>query len=401
MGFNIFLGRKEKNKMKILMLSPYFYPHTGGTEKYVKDLSIQLVKLGHEVTVISNNVPIAKKAPKEEIIQGVKIIRMPAIDTFYLPISMPFDLKLTKGYDIIHCHAPAFSYVRSVAGKLKIPVIVTYHCDTVIFDKIMGIPVPNFIKKAFEGIMNSYARMWLPKVDGILATSESYASGSPVLKDFPHYVAPIGVHYENFDKIIEKLKLSEKTKVKNQILFVGRLAANKGVEYLIRAVPLVIEKFPDAQFILAGEGEEKPHLQTLIKAFKVEKNIKFYGVLTFEKLVELYTNSLIFVLPSINPLEAFGIVQLEAMACRTACVISNIRGVNSVMEVGKSGYLVEKQNPNDLAEKICLLLENPAKAIEMGKRGRKLCEEKYNWEKIARRIVEIYNELIKKKGGER
>ena len=126
-------------------------------------------------------------------------------------------------------------------------------------------------------------------------------------------------------------------------------------------------------------------------------HVKFFGILTFEKLIDLYANSMVFVLPSINSLEAFGIVQLEAMACGTAVVASNIRGVNSVMDEGKSGYLVEPFSPEDLAEKICKVLSDPQKAIEMGKHGRMLCETKYNWTIIADRIIEIYRELIEKK----
>ena len=96
--------------MKILMLTPYFYPHTGGTEKYVKDLSIQLVKNGHDVTVIACNVPRAKKAKKEEVIDGVKIKRLSAIDfLYYLPVTLAFNKKMVEGYDVVHIHCPPHS----------------------------------------------------------------------------------------------------------------------------------------------------------------------------------------------------------------------------------------------------------------------------------------------------
>ena len=381
--------------MKIVMLTPYFYPHTGGTEKYVKDLSIGLVQAGHEVTVISNNVPIRAKAPAEEVMQGVRIKRLPAFDFFYLPISLPFNLKLVEDFDIIHAHAPAFSFVRSVGDKVKTPLVLTYHCDTVAFDKIMGIPIPGFIRTAFEESFNAYARLWLPKVDAIISTTESYASTSHVLKDFPHYVVPIGVHYENFDPVIKKLGITEEKRLKNQVLFVGRLAANKGVEYLIRAVPKILTRFPDTKFIIAGEGEEKPHLLTLIKLFKVEEAITFFGTVTFEKLIELYTTSTVFVLPSINRLEAFGIVQLEAMACSTPVVVSNIPGVKEV--AGEGGFLAEPKDPDSLAEAICKILSNREKAREMGRHARMLVEKRYNWKIIVERIVEIYKGVIRKK----
>ncbi|NQU17503.1 MAG: glycosyltransferase family 4 protein [Candidatus Saganbacteria bacterium] len=383
--------------MKILMLTPFFYPHTGGTEKYVKDLSTELVKKGHEVTVISNNVPRSKNAPAEEMMNGFKVIRLPAIDVAYCPVTASFRREMCEGFDIVHCHAPAVSFVRAVAGKIKAPVMVTFHCDVLMFDKFIGVPIPGFLKSAFNSLMSAHAKFFVKRADGVLATSESYAAGSPVLRSVPHYVAPIGVHYENFDPIIEKLKISEKTKNKNQIVFVGRLAANKGVDYLIRAIPLIIRKFPKLKVLICGEGEEKPHLESLIKRFGVADNVEFHGVLTLEKLVEYYSNSICFVLPSINSLEAFGIVQLEAMACRTAVVASNIRGVNSVIDQGKAGYIAEPFDPKDLAEKIMKVLSDPKAAIEMGKYGRKMCEDKYNWDVITDRIIGFYQEMIEKK----
>ncbi|MFC1496187.1 glycosyltransferase family 4 protein, partial [Candidatus Margulisiibacteriota bacterium] len=181
--------------MKILQLTPYFYPHTGGTEKYVKDLSTELVKKGHEVTVITNNVPISKKALAEEMMNGFKVIRLPAIDVAYLPLTMAFNKKMCEGYDLVHCHAPAASFVRAVAGKIDAPVMVTFHCDILMFDKFIGIPIPGFIKSFFNNIMAQYSKIWVKKADGVLATTDSYAAGSPVLSDVKHYTAPIGVHY--------------------------------------------------------------------------------------------------------------------------------------------------------------------------------------------------------------
>jgi len=121
------------------------------------------------------------------------------------------------------------------------------------------------------------------------------------------------------------------------------------------------------------------------------------GTATFEKLVELYYTSIAYVFPSINRLEAFGIVQLEAMANYTAVIASDIPGPNAVMEVGKSGLLVPKQDPHALAVAINSLLADPKHAREMGKHGRELVEKKYDWGVIADRIVEIYKEARAKK----
>ena len=386
--------------MKIVMLSPYFYPHTGGTEKYVRDLSTALIQQGHEVTVITNNLPKAKNAPAHETLpEGIKVIRLDAADMFgYLPASFgQFNLKMLDGFDIVHVHVPAFSFLRSVAGKIKQPVVVTYHCDVTISEKYFGVPVPSWAVPIFESGNNVYARTLLAKADAVYNTTETYAETSPVLKHLPRRSIPIGYFYDKVDEAQKKLGLTLDKKNPRQLLFLGRLAGNKGCDYLVKAMPRVLEKFPDAKLIICGDGEEKAHILDLITQFGIGPSITFLGTATFEKLVELYYTSIVYIFPSINRLEAFGIVQLEAMANYTAVISSDIPGPNAVMEVGKSGLLVPKQDPEALANAIISILADPEKAKAMGKRGRELVETKYNWRTIVGQVEAIYREVLAKK----
>jgi N-acetyllactosaminide 3-alpha-galactosyltransferase len=384
--------------MKIAMLVPFFYPHTGGTEKYVKDLSIALVQAGHEVTIISNNIPRAKKAPAEETMEGVKIIRLPAILLFsYLPVTWAFKRKMLEGYDIVHAHVPAYGFARSVAGKIKKPVVVTFHCDITVFEKYFGIHMPRWFVKTVEFFANLYGRRVLKRADIVYNTTETYAKTSPVMKHFPVRSIPIGYFHGKVDEMQKKLNLSPDKKKKNQILFLGRLAGNKGCHYLVEAMPKILEKHPNTKLVICGEGTEKPHILNLIKKYGIEKSIEWHGVVTFEKLVEIFYTSLVYVFPSIDRLEAFGIVQLEAMANYTAVAASDIPGPNAVMDIGKSGVLYPKMNPQAIADAVNDLLANPEKALEMGRVGRKLVETKYDWKVIAKQVVSLYREAMSKK----
>src|SRR3989339_763069 len=387
--------------MKIVMLSPYFYPHTGGTEKYVRDLSTALIKEGHEVTVITNNLPKAKNAPaKETLPEGIKVIRLDAIDMFsYLPVSTQFNLKMLEGYDIVHVHVPAFSFLRSVAGKIKQPLVVTYHCDVTVSEKYFGVPVPQWLVPLFEGANNLYARMLLAKADTVYNTTETYASTSPVMRNVSHRVIPIGIFFDKIDEIQKKLNLTPDKKNSRQILFLGRLAGNKGCDYLVKAMPKVLEKFPDTKLVICGDGEEKAHILDLVTQFNIGPSITFLGTATFDKLVELYYTSIAYIFPSINRLEAFGIVQLEAMANYTAVIASDIPGPNAVMTPFETGILVPKQDPSSLAKAIKDILADPKKAIEMGKKGRALVEKKYDWSVICDQVIDIYNQVLLKKKG--
>ncbi len=386
--------------MKILMLTPYFYPHTGGTEKYVKDLAIQLVKNGHDVTVIAANVPRSKKAKKEEIIDGVKIKRLSAIDfLYYLPVTFSFNLKLLEGYDVVHIHCPPHSFVRSVAGKTNVPVVATFHCDITVTGQFFGVPIPRIFTQGFESIMDAFARLFLPKVDEIISTSESYASTSPVLKSMKRNIVPIGVYHDKLDESLKKQGIDPLKDKKKQILFLGRLAANKGVNFLVAAMPKILSAHPDAKLIICGEGEEKPSIVNQIKSLGLENAITFYGTVDLDTLSGLYSTSSVFVLPSINRLEAFGIVQLEAMACYTPVVASDIPGVNSVMDIGKSGLLTPKENPEAIADAVIKILSNPELVKSMGARGRQLVETKYDWPIISKEVEAVYKKAIAKKKG--
>lgn len=386
--------------MKIVMLVPYFYPHTGGTEKYVKDLSIALTRAGHEVTVISTNLPAEKNAPAEEMMQGFKVIRLPATNLFsYLPVTKKkFDLDMLKGYDIVHCHVPSFGFLREVVEKVPQPVIVTYHCDITVSEKYYGIPVPRWFVKSVEKPANVMARMLLKRADVVYNTTKTYADTSPVLKHLPNVRhIPIGIFHDHIDEMQKKLGLTEKDKNLKQILWLGRMAGNKGCDYMVKAMPMILKQFPDTKLVICGDGEEKAHINDLIDKLGVRKSIEMYGIVKFDELVKLFYTSLVYVFPSINRLEAFGIVQLESFVNYTPVIASDIPGPNAVMDVGTTGYLVPKQNPQAIAEKVNEMLANPQKAIEMGKAGRRLVETKYDWTKIAEQVVALYQEGLAKK----
>jgi len=386
--------------MKICMLVPYFYPHTGGTEKYVKDLSIALTQSGHEVTVISTNLPAEKNAPAEEMMSGFKVIRLPAMNLFsYLPVTKKkFDLKMLEGFDIVHCHVPSFGFLREVVGKLPQPVIVTYHCDITVSEKYYGIKVPKFFIKAVEKNSNVMARMQLKHAEVVYNTTKTYADTSPVLKHVKNVRhIPIGIFHDHIDEMQKKLGLTDKDKNTKQLLWLGRMAGNKGCDYMVKAMPAILKKFPDTKLVICGDGEEKAHINSLIDQFGIRKSVEMYGMVTFDVLVKLFYKSLVYVFPSINRLEAFGIVQLESFANYTPVICSDIPGPNAVMDVGTTGYLVPKQNPAAIAEKCIEMLSNPQKAIEMGKAGRRLVETKYDWGNIVKQVLALYDEGLAKK----
>lgn len=379
--------------MKIVMLTPFFMPHTGGTEKYVRDVATELSHRGHTLRIVTTDLPKGKR-PQRETLDGMEVIRLPAVDVFYLPVVRSLPFSLFEGFDLIHSHGPAFHFTSRAIAYGKAPHVVTFHCDTTVSGRYFGTTVPGWFTALFENLANRYIAGILPGVDAIITTTRSYAETSPVVSRFPYNPIPIGIHTKPWDDVRNAFTPEEGKRHSKRILFVGRLAANKGVEILVEALAEIRRTIPDATLTIAGEGEEKARIISQIEKLGLTKAVEWLGTMSFKELVQLYSTSAVFVLPSINRLEAYGIVQLEAMACGTPVVASDIPGVNGVMDVGKTGLLFPKGDARALAKTLTDLLRNSSRIENMGRAARELIEKKYGWGTIVESILGVYQKAI-------
>ena len=207
------------------------------------------------------------------------------------------------------------------------------------------------------------------------------------------FVIPPGIDTNLFVPPAKKLPSST-------VLFVGRIEKTstwKGIEYLLRAIRIVKEKYPDVVLDIIGPGDAIEMYKTRAKELGIEKQVKFSGGLTGKPLIKRYQEAAMLVLPSTTNAESFGMVLLEANACGTPVIGSNIGGISQVIEDGKTGLLVDPRNEKKLAAAISSLLAAPVKALTMGKAGRAKAEKEYQWT----RQVELYNTLFEKICNER
>ena len=135
-------------------------------------------------------------------------------------------------------------------------------------------------------------------------------------------------------------------------------------------------------------------LKRRVKYRCVEDRVIFTGTVPFDDIPKYFAACDVFVLPSISRLEAFGLVVLEAMASSKPVIVSNIPGVMELVNDGEEGLHVEPMNAEDIAEKINLLLSDPDLRKKMGENGRKKVEKEFTWEKVARQMEEVYEEMI-------
>jgi len=198
--------------------------------------------------------------------------------------------------------------------------------------------------------------------------------------------------------------LNEKeTKFENFILFVGALEKVKGVEYLIEAFSKIETGFPGFKLIIVGDGSELNNLKLQIANLKLEDKVEFKGRLPLEETKNIMKNCYCLVLPSLS--EGLPRVLMEAMALGKPVIGSNVGGIPDLIKdsnspttppafgwaPGKNGFLVEKGNSEDLAEKLKILLKDKNFAIEMGRRGREFVKEKFSNERYILAYIEMIN----------
>ncbi len=374
--------------MKIIQLSPYFYPHLGGVESHVFELSKHLIERGHEVKVITSRLEGTKK---KEVVDGVPVERVkPLFIALRTPILFGIrDALMKQDCDIVHGHSPppltCFWGVRTTQ-KMGVPFVLTYHCDLE-----LSFPFGPFMVQTYQNTIGAYT---VSKSDKIITTTDTYGATSRTVWQEDSRVIPNAVDADTFNPENDGSRIRKKHGIKedeNMVLYVGRVVPHKGIQYLIRSATYMDD---NVKYVIVGTGEYKEYLMQLVRSNDLEDRVIFAGRVPMKELPEYYAATDVFVLPSISRLEAFGIVALEALASGVPVVVSDIPGVRDVIVEGRHGLLAEPMKPIDIAGKIRTILENPDMAKKMGELGRKVVEEKYTWDKVAEQIEGVYEDII-------
>lgn len=213
----------------------------------------------------------------------------------------------------------------------------------------------------------------------------------------PIRVLSMGVDSKNFYKKKNDY-IKNKYKAKKFILFVGRLSAKKGVEFLIEAMPLILNNFPEMILIIVGEGHEEYYLKKLTNELNLIDNIIFTGNIPNNELLRYYSEAEIFIGPSIiveyGDTEGLGLTFVEAMFCGCPVIGTRVGGISDIIIHEKTGLLVEQKNPEQIANAVTRLLEDENLRKRLIKNGMKHVKEKYSWEKIAKKYHRIYKDIL-------
>lgn len=371
--------------MHILQVTPYFFPHFGGVESHVLGLSENLIKMGHDVEVVTSRY---SRMPETETLNGIRITRLPQwINMYNTPIVTSIRQFVRRTHaDIIHVHSPPPFTERFAAKGAKEagkPFVVTHHCDLEL-KGIFGNTAVNF----YQNFLGKYP---LEKADRVISTTESYATTSRTLWDTDVTVIPNAVDIKRFNLENKGELIRDKYSIGNDplALFVGRLVPHKGIGILIRSLSYTRK----GKLLIVGDGPYKKWLIDLVKKLDLNERVVFVGPVDDYWLPSYYSATDVVILPSTSRLEAFGIVGLEGMASGKPLILSDIPGVRDVISE-KEGYIVEPLDPNAIAEALEKIWGAPEMAREMGKRGRERVEALFSWEKVSKDVEEVFNEIL-------
>jgi phosphatidylinositol alpha-mannosyltransferase len=177
------------------------------------------------------------------------------------------------------------------------------------------------------------------------------------------------------------------------VLFVGRLEKRKGLKFLLRAWPLVLERQPDARLVVVGRGRPlEGYRRFAARQGWSAEDVVFAGYVASEDLPRYYQSCQVFCAPNTGQ-ESFGIVLLEAMASGAPIVASDIPGYRDVVSHGVQGLLVEPRNPGALADAVCRLLGNPELRASMRRIGQEHAQA-YDWPRVASQVLDFYAEVL-------
>lgn len=330
--------------MKILTVLTYYRPHTSGLTIYAERLARAFARRGHQVTVMTTQYD--KRLPREEVMDGVRVVRVPVAVRVSKGVLAPtFGLVATKlvwQHDVVQLHLPQFD-APGVAFRARLfgkPAVLTYHCDLDLppglFNRFVNLVV--HFQNHMAGILASH----------IVTYTQDYADHSPYLSRFKHkltaFLPPVELPAP-LPGAAEAFAAAHATRERRPVIgMAARFAAEKGVEVLLDALPQVLEKYPNAQVLFAGQYEnvlgEQAYYERLmprIREYQARGRWTFLGVLSPQEMTAFYPNLDVLVVPSLNSTEAFGLVQIEAMMHNVPCVASALPGVRRPVQMHHMG----------------------------------------------------------------
>lgn len=365
----------------VLMIISLYDPVIGGAQKECQKHTESFRDLGFKVMVLTQYI---KGLPAFEIINGVRVYRAikptkPWAITYLFSV-LKFMIKRRNEYNVIQCYG-IFYYTTA-------SVIMKYIYKKRVINRLESAKQKGDIERINRMKYGFLVRLSWKKVDRLIAIS----------REIYDDLVNCGVREEKITYIPNSVdtdyytpSLSKRWGSPINILFVGRLTEEKGLNILFHAIKRIVGKrFSDLSLTIVGDGPSREVLEELVSALAITKYVRFMGGMS--NVIQYYHNSHILVIPSIW--EGLPLVLLEGMACELAIVASNLGGNREGIEDGINGLLFTPGNVDELASKIIYFIEHPDVAKQMGR----ICREKavalFSLRNTVKEYVDLYKSLL-------
>ena len=348
--------------MRVLIALTYFHPHKSGLTVYAVRLAQALAARGHTVKVLTSLYD--RRLPRHETLDGVEIIRVPVMMRISKGVIMPTlpleALKLIRATDVVNLHVPqldaaVLALLSRLAGK---PVVVTYQSDL-----LLPAGAINWLANRASYLAD---RISAGIADRVISMSHDFAEHSFFLPRYlkkidvvspPIYLQPVS------EAEVAAFRASHQIEADQVVIgMAARLATEKGVEYLIAALPEVLKKYPQARVLFVGPyqnvmGEDAYARRLMPMIQNLGEHWQFLGVVSDHDLSAFFHVCHVLVLPSVNSTESFGLVQVEAMICGTPVVATDLPGIRQPVLDTHMGQLIPPRNPAALAQAVIEVLD--------------------------------------------
>jgi rhamnosyl/mannosyltransferase len=371
----------SEKKLRILEVNKAYHPHIGGIETLVKQYSEELGAIcGADVKVLVCR--DGRGRTSRETLNGVSVTRAGSLGTYFkCPISFSFIRlfrKMAKKADVVHIHLPfPLADAAALLSGYKGRIVVSWHSDVVKQKKLMLVYKP-------------FMRWLLKRADAVIVATEGHINGSEHLPEFRKKcrIVPYGLWPEDYTSVEKAPILSGKASDKNavKVFFSGRLVYYKGVDVLLRA----FSETKNCELFISGEGDLESELKSYAAGNGLSGRVHFLGFLSEKELRQAYMDCDIFVLPSVARSEAFGIVQIEAMACGKPVINTALpSGVPYVSLDGKTGITVPPSDEKALAEAINTLVSDRELREKYGKAAAERVSSVFHEKEVIKRLYRV------------
>lgn len=386
--------------MNILIFSTDYKPKPGGIAEYTYQVAKHFEKMNHGVVVLSVSMPGGKEFDNEQIFTTYRIPNIHYFRSLWFLFTL---IKLVKRHNIEYIFStithPCGEIACLISRFIKVKTIITVHGYEVIY------PLNTFRQKLKYKF--NYIRTYIYNNSDMVFTISKFTKDLLVksgVKPSKIFIFNNGVDLNEWNKRDpDREKGIEKChnlKGKRVIITVSNLGERKGHDMVLKALPEVIKVIPNLIYLIGGTGPTRKPLESLVKSLNLKDLVKFLGYIPQEALPLYYHLSDVFIMPNREvgtSVEGFGIVFLEANACKKPVIAGRSGGALDAVVDGKTGLLVNPEDRNDTAKALIKLLSNEKLANQMGEIGYNRVKNELTWDRIVLRMADNINSYPRSK----